>query len=80
MPSKLRGMSPKKENDLRRSLEHLKMMNELMCQFRPDVIMIQQFFLHALHERNLGNARLQQDGATAYTRVSMGVLREAFPE
>ncbi|GFX87442.1 hypothetical protein TNCV_5042071 [Trichonephila clavipes] len=35
MPYEQRGMSPKKENDLRRPLEHLNMWNEFVCQFRP---------------------------------------------
>lgn len=43
--------------------------------------MIRQFFLPALNEMNLDNVWFQQDGATAHTsRVSMGVLRAAFPE
>ncbi|GFX82498.1 hypothetical protein TNCV_2166461 [Trichonephila clavipes] len=35
MPSEQRGMPPKKGKDLRKPLEHLKMWNELVCQFRP---------------------------------------------
>lgn len=45
------------------------------------VTMIQQFFLPALQEMDLDNVWFQQDGATAHTsRISMGVLRAAFPE
>ncbi|GFX47426.1 hypothetical protein TNCV_1734131 [Trichonephila clavipes] len=43
--------------------------------------MIQQFFLPARQERDLDNVWLHQDGATSHnTRVSMGILRAAFPE
>ncbi|GFX45502.1 hypothetical protein TNCV_2740391 [Trichonephila clavipes] len=74
------GMSPHRRKDLRRSLEHWIMWNELVCQFRPLYNnMIQQFFLPTLQERDLDNVWLQQHGATAHTsRVSMGVLRAAF--
>lgn len=42
--------------------------------------MLQQFFLPALEEMDVGNAWFQQDGATAHTsRVSMNFLRQAFP-
>ncbi|GFV99682.1 uncharacterized protein TNCV_5080441 [Trichonephila clavipes] len=35
MPSEQREISPKKGKDLRRPLEHRKMWNEFVCQFRP---------------------------------------------
>ena len=45
------------------------------------VTMIEEFFLPALEEMDLDNVWFQQDGATAHTaRVSMNVLRAAFPE
>ncbi|GFT78123.1 hypothetical protein TNCV_837361 [Trichonephila clavipes] len=34
MASEQQGMSPKKGKDLRKSLEHLKIWNEFICQFR----------------------------------------------
>ena len=45
--------------------------------------MIQEFFMPALEDMDLDNDNVwfQQDGATAHTtRISMGFLREAFPE
>ncbi|GFX65095.1 uncharacterized protein TNCV_452331 [Trichonephila clavipes] len=42
------------------------------------VTMIQQF-LPALQEKDPDNVWLQQDGATAHTKISMSILRAAFP-
>ncbi|GFX02594.1 hypothetical protein TNCV_728481 [Trichonephila clavipes] len=54
------------------TLEHLKMWNEFMCQFRHNVTVIQHFFLPTLQERDLDSMWLQQYGTIAYT--SRGVL------
>ncbi|GFV66165.1 hypothetical protein TNCV_2900911 [Trichonephila clavipes] len=34
-PLEQRGMSPKKEKDIRRQLKYIKMGNEFVCQFKP---------------------------------------------
>ncbi|KAL1487854.1 hypothetical protein ABEB36_015504 [Hypothenemus hampei] len=42
--------------------------------------MIQEFFLPALNEMDVGNVWFQQDGATAHTaQGSMAILRQHFP-
>ncbi|GFX42893.1 hypothetical protein TNCV_5072571 [Trichonephila clavipes] len=81
MPSEQQKMFPKKGNYLQRPLENLKMWNEFVCQFKPLCDnMIQQIFLPALQERDLHKVWLQQQGVTAHTpRISMGILRAAFP-
>ncbi|GFV75244.1 hypothetical protein TNCV_295591 [Trichonephila clavipes] len=69
MPSEQRGMFPNKGNDLRRPLEHLEEPT-LKLSLPP-----------TLQKRDLDIVGLQQDGSTAHTfRISVGILRAAFPE
>ncbi|GFV99605.1 hypothetical protein TNCV_5079671 [Trichonephila clavipes] len=78
MPSKQRGKFLKKGKHLRRSLKHLKIWNEFVCQFKL-VTVIQQF-LAALQERELDNVWLQDGVTTRTSSVSIDILRAAFPE
>ncbi|GFX83545.1 hypothetical protein TNCV_324941 [Trichonephila clavipes] len=52
-----------------------------LCRSDWNGTMIQKLFLPTLQKKDLDKEWLQQDGTTSHTsRVSMGVLRAAFPE
>ncbi|GFW99462.1 hypothetical protein TNCV_3416951 [Trichonephila clavipes] len=72
MPSKQRGTSPKKGNDLWRLLEHLEMWNDFMYQFRLVCDNDSTILLTRSPRKDLDNVWLQQDGTTThYSRVSL---------
>ncbi|GFY27414.1 hypothetical protein TNCV_2070341 [Trichonephila clavipes] len=78
--SGVRSFNHKATHDPRRPLEHLKMWNEFVSQFRPVYENDPTLFLTALQEKDLDNEWLPQNWATAQSKTSMSILRAAFPE
>ncbi|GFT64206.1 hypothetical protein TNCV_2200871 [Trichonephila clavipes] len=70
-----RGMSPKKGDELREFLKHLKMWNDFLCQYRPICDNDPTICIH-YPKKNLDNVGFQQEEATTHTsRIFMGALR-----